>query len=291
MCISVFGKSISAQAAVVRNAPTLAQALFNVLSIHGDKPLLGRSSDDVTGSGSVLAAPIAVGGFSFTPYSTVLAASTRTALALRHQLGLPPDAAVALCGDNTPEWLVADFACVFNGFLTVGVHTGWAADKLTFVLNDACVACAVVGASSFSTVLQLARAAAVPTLRHVVLLGTQAEVERLVGAAGDVGAASHVGVFSLEALCGFHGEGRLPHMGDLASPMADGRVDGALVTDGSVTAGYAVASPELRPYALMYTSGTTGTAERDCAAGSGARGMEKVTFVVGSLGETHTRRG
>jgi long-subunit acyl-CoA synthetase (AMP-forming) len=35
---------------------------------------------------------------------------------------------VGICATNRVEWLIADFACAFNSYSSVGIHTTWPVD-------------------------------------------------------------------------------------------------------------------------------------------------------------------
>ncbi len=208
--------------------------MYNVLALHGDKPLLG--------------VPLMVSGtvdssLSFRSYRECLTSSLALARGMRHVLHLPVDAVVAICGPNVPEWLLVDFACVLDQFMSVGLHAGWDAEKLAFVANDAGVACAFVQLDVARTLLTLAAAGRLPTLTHVVVFGN--------GGSDHLGRADGVTVVTIEHLLAYaYSEDMDPYAGHLAAPVFDGRVEGALVLDGVV---------EQRPFALMYTSGTTGS--------------------------------
>ena len=52
-------------------------------------------------------------------------------------LGLPEGSAVAICGYNDIEWMVADFAIARAGFVSVGIHTTYTQREAESVINTA----------------------------------------------------------------------------------------------------------------------------------------------------------
>ena len=45
-------------------------------------------------------------------------------------LGVEMGSFVGICGENSAEWMVADFACVMNHFVSVGCMKTWSSDFL-----------------------------------------------------------------------------------------------------------------------------------------------------------------
>jgi long-subunit acyl-CoA synthetase (AMP-forming) len=59
------------------------------------------------------------------------------------------NARVAICGKNCEEWLVADFACILQGIVSIPLHTTASPSELAFILNDAEVEVVVCEADQY----------------------------------------------------------------------------------------------------------------------------------------------
>ena len=51
-------------------------------------------------------------------------------------IGLKERDIIGLCGDNNPEWLIADFFCGINNYPNVGIHLSWPADKINYIMKE-----------------------------------------------------------------------------------------------------------------------------------------------------------
>ena len=84
-------------------------------------------------------------------------------------LGLAPGDRVVLLAESRPEWLIADFAVLASGGVTVPVYPTLAADQIRFITRDSGASIAIV-----STDVQLEKllsvASDLPDLRTVVIM-------------------------------------------------------------------------------------------------------------------------
>lgn len=177
---------------LVRNSKSLALALYNTLLLHGKKPLLGRRRG---GLRPELGPRVAVGEYDFLTYEAALTTSARLATAVQ-ALGLPLGCAVGLCLPNIPEWVLIDFALVFQGAMSVGIHAAWGLDKIAFVVQDACVRCLFTDAATAQALVALS--GTLPSLTHIVVVAVGDE-EVMVPEV-PVAEAAGLQVLTLEAL-------------------------------------------------------------------------------------------
>lgn len=121
---------------------SLAYALHRALIISSSKPFLGISTsnnialsdndddDEVT--------------YKWLTYNDIFLKVLKLSDSLR-QLPLLSErrSVIGICADNTIEWLITDFSCCFNDYITVGIHQSWNDDILIAVLKNANVSCIV----------------------------------------------------------------------------------------------------------------------------------------------------
>ena len=116
----------------------LAYALQQAFLLHGSKHFLGSRSDQTDSS------------FTWITYEQMFHQSVLMAERLGTansssgsmiSLSLPRRSVVGICADNCAEWISVDIACTFNDYISVGLHSSWTAQSLTYVLCNAGVQC------------------------------------------------------------------------------------------------------------------------------------------------------
>ncbi|KNC49765.1 ACS4 protein [Thecamonas trahens ATCC 50062] len=112
--------------AFVAKAPSVAHALQRAFTLYDDAPFLGTGRTNESGTREYV----------YTTYKEVGAEATQLACAMSSFLGLPRGAKVGLCAENRPQWLVVDFACVFDAFVSVGLHTSWPQDEIQAIMAE-----------------------------------------------------------------------------------------------------------------------------------------------------------
>ncbi|KAH3757633.1 long-chain fatty-acid-CoA ligase FadD9 [Pelomyxa schiedti] len=55
---------------------------------------------------------------------------------LATSFGVERGAHVAICGDNSAEWVIADLACIFGGFVSVSMHTSWTPEVMAEAISS-----------------------------------------------------------------------------------------------------------------------------------------------------------
>ena len=83
-------------------------------------------------------------------------------------LGMEPGARIALLSESRPEWLIADFAVLTAGAVTVPIYPTLSNEQVAFILRDSGATMAIVS-SAVQLAKILAAAASLPALRTVVM--------------------------------------------------------------------------------------------------------------------------
>jgi long-chain acyl-CoA synthetase len=132
---------------------SLPALLFDQARDKGDAPLLWDKRD---------------GSYCFRSWNEVAGAVRRSALGLR-TLGVGRGDRVAIVSENRPEWLIADFAIMSLGGITVPAYTTSTAEDYTHVLTDSGAAVAIVSSAPLLRKV-LPAALQAPDLRTLVSL-------------------------------------------------------------------------------------------------------------------------
>jgi long-chain acyl-CoA synthetase len=96
----------------------------------------------------------------------VAARVQRTALGLG-TLGIVKGDRVGILSENRPEWAIADYACLTNGFTDVPIYPTLPADQIAYILKDAGTVAIFVSSIEQAVKISAIRAE-VPTLKHVI---------------------------------------------------------------------------------------------------------------------------
>jgi long-chain acyl-CoA synthetase len=88
-------------------------------------------------------------------------------------LGLKPGDRVALLSENRPEWVMADFATLTAGGVTVPVYTSLLPDQIRYIVDDAGATIVVCSDRDLLRKVEVVRSA-LPSVEHVVLLEGEA---------------------------------------------------------------------------------------------------------------------
>ncbi|MBE3124071.1 MAG: long-chain fatty acid--CoA ligase [Acidobacteria bacterium] len=88
-------------------------------------------------------------------------------------LGLKPGDRVALLSENRPEWVMADFATLTAGGVTVPIYTSLLPDQIRYIVDDAGATIVVCSDRDLLRKVEAVRSA-LPSVEHVVLLEGEA---------------------------------------------------------------------------------------------------------------------
>lgn len=122
---------------VDEDTPSLAHALHKAFLLFAPKKFLGyptrqslsSESDDIN--------------YSWLTYDEVFRKVLNLAASLK-LISLLRRSVVGICANNTIEWLLTDFSCSFNDYVTVGLHSSWSDESMLHVLKSSeadCVVC------------------------------------------------------------------------------------------------------------------------------------------------------
>jgi long-chain acyl-CoA synthetase len=96
----------------------------------------------------------------------VAARVQRAALGLG-ALGIEKGDRVGILSENRPEWAIADYACLTNGFTDVPIYPTLPADQIAYILKDAGTVAIFVSSIEQAVKISAIRGE-VPTLKHVI---------------------------------------------------------------------------------------------------------------------------
>ncbi|KAL3417668.1 Long chain acyl-CoA synthetase 7, peroxisomal 2 [Phlyctema vagabunda] len=90
---------------------------------------------------------------------------------LHKQVGITGDRyGVGLWCQNRPEWQVADLGCMSQSLFTVSIYDTLGPETTEYIINHATLACVVTSLPHIPTLLKLASASRIPTLKLIVCL-------------------------------------------------------------------------------------------------------------------------
>ncbi len=169
---------------------------------------------------------------------------------LRLRLGAAPGERVAILAESSPEWLLADFACLAAGVIDVPIYPTLTAEQVAFILND----CAAVGAF-VSTPAQAAKIhaqqSALPALRWICCFA-DSDGGSLEEPGAPAGGPCRESKAALQATNGSD-QGK-KWQATWTELLAHEPADSAAAFAGRLRT-----TPPEQPATLLYTSGTTGS--------------------------------
>ena len=87
---------------------------------------------------------------------------------------LPPYECVGICASNRPEWIIADFACILQRFVTVPINFLLNECEMTFMINNTHISLVVCDKKMLARFIGLRSQC--PSLRHLVCMDSVTEV-------------------------------------------------------------------------------------------------------------------
>jgi long-chain acyl-CoA synthetase len=88
-------------------------------------------------------------------------------------IGLKPGDRVALLSENRPEWVMADFATLTAGGVTVPIYTSLLSDQIRYIIDDAGATIVVCSDRDLLRKVVAVRSA-LPSVKHIVLIEGEA---------------------------------------------------------------------------------------------------------------------
>jgi long-chain acyl-CoA synthetase len=88
-------------------------------------------------------------------------------------IGLKPGDRVALLSENRPEWVMADFATLTAGGVTVPIYTSLLSDQIRYIIDDAGATIVVCSDRDLLRKVEAVRSA-LPSVKHIVLIEGEA---------------------------------------------------------------------------------------------------------------------
>ena len=119
------------------DTPSLAHALHKAFILSASKPFLGYPNRQVKKSNETSIQ------YDWLTYEEVFQKVLHLSDSLR-QISLLQRSVVGICADNCVEWIVTDFSCTFNDYISVGLHSSWSEECMLNVLRSAetdCIVC------------------------------------------------------------------------------------------------------------------------------------------------------
>ena len=71
---------------------------------------------------------------------------------------LQPRSYVGICGKNRPEWMITDFACMVQNFISVPIYSSFSDSEITYVLNNAKIPLVVCDEDRLPRFISIAKA-------------------------------------------------------------------------------------------------------------------------------------
>nr|AEN94433.1 long-chain fatty-acid-CoA ligase FadD9 [Philodina roseola] len=90
---------------------------------------------------------------------------------------IEPRTYVAICAQNRPEWMITDFACMFEGFISVPIYCLFTNREIAFVINNTRVTTVVCDESMFHRFIKIIPEC--PSLRHIICMDTMQDIEAI----------------------------------------------------------------------------------------------------------------
>ena len=81
---------------------------------------------------------------------------------------IEPHGFLSICAANRPEWMITDFACIFQGIVSVPIYTLFTDYELIYVINNTKVSVVVCDKEMLSRFVQLHSQC--PSLQHIVCM-------------------------------------------------------------------------------------------------------------------------
>lgn len=87
---------------------------------------------------------------------------------------IQPRGYLSICASNRPEWIITDFACIFQSIITVPIYTLFNDQEIVHVINNTNVSVVVCDKKMLSRFLSLTSQC--PSLEHIICMDPISEI-------------------------------------------------------------------------------------------------------------------
>jgi long-subunit acyl-CoA synthetase (AMP-forming) len=102
--------------------------------------------------------------YSWLTYKTIGDRSKNFGHGLRHLI--KPRGYLGICAGNRPEWMITDFACIFQSIITVPIYTLFTDCEITYIINNTQMSVVVCDKQMLSRFIGIHSQC--PSLHHIV---------------------------------------------------------------------------------------------------------------------------
>ncbi len=138
----------------------MATGIRAAIAMYWDRHCMGTRDVDEDNSS------IYKDSYSWLTYKTIGDRSKNFGHGLRHLID--PRGYLGICGANRPEWMITDFACIFQGIISVPMYTLYNDRETAFVINNTKVSVVVCDKQMLSKFIGIHSQC--PSLQHIVCM-------------------------------------------------------------------------------------------------------------------------
>jgi long-subunit acyl-CoA synthetase (AMP-forming) len=138
----------------------MATGIRAAIAMYWDRHCMGTRDVDEDNSS------IYKDSYSWLTYKTIGDRSKNFGHGLRHLID--PRGYLGICGANRPEWMITDFACIFQGIISVPMYTLYNERETAFVINNTKVSVVVCDKQMLSKFIGIHSQC--PSLQHIVCM-------------------------------------------------------------------------------------------------------------------------
>ncbi|CAF3631409.1 unnamed protein product [Adineta steineri] len=138
----------------------MAAGIEKALKIFSNRYCMGTRDFDETNPS------VYIDSYSWITYKTIGNRTKNFGNGLRHLI--EPRGYLAICAANRPEWLITDFACMLQSFISVPIYCLFDNREIAFVINNTQVSVVVCDKQMLPRFIQLG--AECPSLRRIVCM-------------------------------------------------------------------------------------------------------------------------
>ena len=142
------------------SVPSMEDGLRSALRLYHDRYCMGTRDRDPNNPS------IYLDSYSWITYQTLNDRKENFGHGLRQLID--ERGYLGICAANRPEWLMADFACMFQNLISVPIYCLFTDSEITFVINNTKISVIVCDEDMLKRFIILGKSC--PSLRHVVCM-------------------------------------------------------------------------------------------------------------------------